>query len=171
MPIPETWMVPPKSYEPTPDLEPTLERYAKLFDLGEVGAAVGYPMFMKPYDGGGWRGVSRIDDEAGLRKAYEESGKSVMHLQAAVDPFDRFVRCIGLGPQTHVVRYDPRRPLHDRYTMDDGLRRRRRAQPPRRHDAHDQRVLRLGLQLVRGAAQGRRAGTRSTSRTRAPTRR
>ena len=29
------------------------------------------------------------------------------------------MRCIGLGPQTHVVRYDPGAPLHDRYTMDD----------------------------------------------------
>ena len=29
MPIPETWMVPPKAYEPTPDLEPTLTRYAQ----------------------------------------------------------------------------------------------------------------------------------------------
>ena len=39
-----------------------------------------------------------------------------MHLQAAVEPYDRFVRCIGLGPQTRVVRYDPDAPLHDRYT-------------------------------------------------------
>ena len=36
--------------------------------------SLGYPMFMKPYDGGGWAGVSRIDDEAGLRTAYEGSG-------------------------------------------------------------------------------------------------
>ena len=42
----------------------------------------------------------------------------VMHLQKAVEPFDRFVRCIGLGPQTRIVRYDPSVPLHDRYTMD-----------------------------------------------------
>jgi hypothetical protein len=118
MPIPETWMVPPKSYEPLPDLKPTLQSYAKLFDLGKVGQALGYPMFMKPYDGGGWKAVSRIPDEATLRARYEESGKLVMHLQKAVEPFDRFVRCIGLGPQTHIVRYDPSVPLHDRYTMD-----------------------------------------------------
>ena len=37
MPIPETWMVPPKAYEHAADLEPTLQRYARLFDLGEVG--------------------------------------------------------------------------------------------------------------------------------------
>jgi hypothetical protein len=118
MPIPETWMVPPKSYEALPDLKPTLARYAKLFDLGAVGEALGYPMFMKPYDGGGWKGVSRIPDEASLRARYEESGKLVMQLQAAVEPFDRFVRCIGFGPQTRLIRYEPSAPLHDRYTMD-----------------------------------------------------
>ncbi|MBA3538096.1 MAG: hypothetical protein H0T79_00565 [Deltaproteobacteria bacterium] len=118
MPIPETWMVPPKSYEPTADLAPTLKSYAKLFDLAAIGTSIGYPMFMKPYDGGGWRGVSRVTDEASLRKRYEESGKVVMHLQAAVHPFDSFVRCIGLGPQTHLVKYDPDAPLHDRYTQE-----------------------------------------------------
>jgi hypothetical protein len=118
MPIPDTWMVPPKSYEPTPDLSPTLRAYAKLFDLGAVGNRIGYPLFMKPYDGGGWRAVTRIKDEQALRKNYEESGKSIMHLQAAVHPFDSFVRCIGLGPQTHLVKYDPDAPLHDRYTQD-----------------------------------------------------
>ena len=118
MPIPETWMVPPKSYEPLPDLQPTLKSYAKLFDLGKIGEELGYPFFMKPYDGGGWKGVSRIDDAAKLRKSYEESGKLVMHLQKAVHPFDSFVRCIALGPQTHLVRYDPDVPLHDRYTRD-----------------------------------------------------
>ncbi|MBA2661660.1 MAG: hypothetical protein H0U74_05155 [Bradymonadaceae bacterium] len=118
MPIPETWMVPPKTYDPHPDLRPTLKRYAKLFDLGALGAKMGYPLFMKPYDGGGWRGVSFVGNEKDLRQRYEESGKQAMHLQKAVDPFDSFVRCIGLGPQTHMVRYDADAPLHDRYTMD-----------------------------------------------------
>jgi hypothetical protein len=121
MPIPETWMLPPKSYEPTPDLKPTLKSYAKLFDLGKIGNAIGYPMFMKPYDGGGWRAVSRVADEAALRARYEESGKGVMHLQAAVQPFDSFVRCIGLGPQTHLVKYLPDAPLHDRYSQEEGF--------------------------------------------------
>ena len=116
MPIPETWMVPPKTYEPTPDLKPTLSRYAKLFDVKRIGDRIGWPMFMKPYDGGGWRAVTKVDDAAAVYKAYDESGKAVMHLQAAVNGFDRFVRCIGFGPQTHCVLYDPEAPLHDRYT-------------------------------------------------------
>jgi len=119
MPIPKTWMVPPKDYEQSnPDLEPTLRRYAKLFDLGAVGGQVGYPQFMKPYDGGAWRGVAKIDDETALRAAYEESGKNLMHLQSAVSPFDLFVRAIGLGPQVRVVKYDPAAPLHDRYRQE-----------------------------------------------------
>jgi len=117
MPIPQTWMVPPKSYEALPDLKPTLRQYAQLFDLAALGKKIGYPLFMKPYDGGGWKGVTRIADEAALKKAYDESGTLVMHLQKAVDPYDRFVRCIGFGPQTHCVFYDPAAPLHDRYTM------------------------------------------------------
>jgi hypothetical protein len=117
-PIPETWMIPPKEYDSKPDLDVTLRRYARLFDLGEVGQAIGYPCFMKPYDGGGWTGVSRIDDERALRKAYESSGKHLMHLQRAVDPHDLFVRTIAMGPEARTVRYDPSMPLHDRYTMD-----------------------------------------------------
>ncbi|MDP1827981.1 MAG: hypothetical protein Q8L48_32200 [Archangium sp.] len=117
MPIPETWMVPPKAYEALPDLKPTLKQYARLFDLAAIGKKIGYPLFMKPYDGGGWKGVTRIADEAALKKAYDDSGTLVMHLQKAVEPYDRFVRTIGFGPQTHSVLYDPAAPLHDRYTL------------------------------------------------------
>jgi hypothetical protein len=111
-------MVPPKDYEQKPDLRPTLERYARLFDLGAIGEKLGYPFYMKPYDGGGWVGVSRIENEAMLRAAYEQSGRSIMHLQKAVEPWDLFVRCVGLGPQTRIIRYDPGAALHDRYTPD-----------------------------------------------------
>jgi hypothetical protein len=114
-PVPTTWMVPPKAYEPRDDLQVTLSRYARLFDLGTIGAKVGYPLFMKPYDGGAWVGVSRIDDERALRAAYERSGTRVMHLQRAVTPFDVFVRGLGFGPQFALFRYDPSAPLHARY--------------------------------------------------------
>jgi len=122
MPIPKTWLVPPKAYAgANPDVQPTLSRYAKLFDLGKLGEQVGFPLFVKPYDGGGWRSVVRCKDEQALRDAYEKSGTDVMHVQAGVNPFDRFVRTIGFGPQTHHVRYDPDAPLHDRYTMEEGF--------------------------------------------------
>jgi hypothetical protein len=121
MPVPRTWMLPPKSYEQTPDLKPTLHRYAKLFDIERVGDLIGWPFFLKPYDGGGWRAVTRVADEKAAKKAYEESGKAVMHAQASVENFDLFVRTIGFGPQTRSVLYDPSAPLHDRYTMKTGF--------------------------------------------------
>jgi hypothetical protein len=118
MPIPETWMIPPKSYDDHPDVKPTLRKYGKLFDLGRVGDEVGWPMFLKPYDGGGWRAVTRVADTKAAWKAYEDSGKLVMHAQASVEGYDRFVRCIGFGPQTRCVLYDASAPLHDRYTQE-----------------------------------------------------
>ncbi len=118
LPIPNTWMIPPKSYAEHADLDTTLQRYGRMFDLGELGERIGYPLFMKPYDGGAWKGVSRIEDEEALRAAYEDSGTFLMHLQESIEGFDRFVRCIGLGPQFRHVRYDPAAPLHDRYQLD-----------------------------------------------------
>ncbi len=114
-PVPETWMLPPKDYAWTEDLKVTLQRYARLFDLGEVGRKIGYPLFMKPYDGGAWVGVTKIDDDAALHRAYESSGQRLMFLQKAVLPHDAFVRCVGVGPQVRVVSYDPDAPLHGRY--------------------------------------------------------
>ena len=117
-PVPETWLIPPKAYTESADLQPTLQRYAKLFDLGSIGDRIGYPLFMKPYDGGAWVGVTAIPDRDALLQAYDESGIRVMHLQKAVPPHDAFVRCVGLGPQWRCVNYDPSAPLHDRYRMD-----------------------------------------------------
>ncbi|WP_198671108.1 ATP-grasp domain-containing protein [Oceanibium sediminis] len=130
LPVPETWMLPPKEYDASDDLEETLKKYARMFSLDEIGEKIGYPFFMKPYHGGGWKGVSRIDNAADLHRAYDESGTEVMNLQKAVLPHDWFVRCVGLGPQLRKVNYDPGAPLHDRYRMDiDFL------------DAEDQSVL------------------------------
>jgi hypothetical protein len=117
-PIPDTWMVPPKAYEDYADLKPTLTRYARLFDLREIGDKIGYPLYMKPYDGGAWVGVTAIHNSDELVEAYDKSGVRVMNLQKGVEPNDAFVRCIGLGPQFRPVNYDPGAPLHDRYRMD-----------------------------------------------------
>jgi hypothetical protein len=117
MPIPETWMIPPRAYEPLPDVKPTLQQYARLFDLGKLGEEIGYPLFLKPYDGGGWRSVTRVKNAKEAWKAYDESGRAVMHAQESIEGYDLFVRCIGFGPQSRCVLYDPDAPLHDRYTM------------------------------------------------------
>ncbi|MFZ5478603.1 MAG: ATP-grasp domain-containing protein [Myxococcota bacterium] len=123
-PIPETWMVPPKEYFPPPDIvseadmRATIRRYNDLFSLPDVAEKVGYPLFMKPYDGGAWRGVSRVTNDEQLGRSYDQSGRQVMHLQRAVDPHDLFVRGMGIGPQVNVMKYDASAPLHGRYLVD-----------------------------------------------------
>lgn len=120
LPIPETWMIPQKEYVTDDgwDWDVTVSRYNRLFSLKAVGEAVGYPAFLKPYDGGGWVGVTRVTDETTLRAAYDKSGKRVQHLQAGVKDWDLFIRCVGIGPQINIIRYDPDQPLHDRYRVD-----------------------------------------------------
>lgn len=118
LPVPETWMLPPKAYEASDDLQETLRKYARLFSLEDIGKQLGYPFYMKPYHGGGWKGVTRIDDLSSFQRSYDASGTEVMNLQSAVLPHDHFVRCVGLGPQMRKVNYDPSAPLHDRYRMD-----------------------------------------------------
>ena len=117
-PIPNTTLLPPKEYADEADVQLTIKRYNKLFSLDTAAQEVGYPLFMKPYDGGAWRGVSKIDDKAALIKGYDESAKQVMHLQKAVDNWDLFVRAIGIGPQVNCIKYDPAAPLHARYVVD-----------------------------------------------------
>jgi hypothetical protein len=122
MPIPKTVLLPPKDYhEDLPDLHLTLSSYAKMFDLAEIGDSVGYPAFLKPYDGGGWRGITRVTNAEELQRAYDSSGEDIMHLQAGVDPFDLFVRVLAVGPQVNVIKYDPDAPIHDRYKVDFGF--------------------------------------------------
>ena len=119
-PIPQTWMIPAKNYDPQShaDLSTTVERYNKLFALEKVGESVGYPAFLKPYDGGGWVGVRQCKDSKSLHEAYDKSGERVHHLQAAVKGWDVFVRGLGVGPQVNAIRYDPSAPLHGRYVVD-----------------------------------------------------
>ena len=95
------------------------ERYSPEFDLDFVAEQVGYPLYMKPFDGGMWVGVTRIESSEQLHRAYEASGERLMHLQAAVDDFDVFTRSLSIGPQTKVMQYDPDADGHYRYIVGD----------------------------------------------------
>lgn len=120
--IPETWLIPtkggPKDEDKDKKYAITAERYHDLFDLPSIANQIGYPLFMKPFDGGGWRGVTKIDNEHELMRAYDESGRTLMHLQAGLDNYDVFVRSLAIGPQVGTFHYDPAQPMHGRYVID-----------------------------------------------------
>lgn len=115
--VPKTWMLPVKQPVDNERYAETAARYHQPFQLEQVAAEIGYPLYMKPFDGGQWVGVTRIPDDDTLHRAYDESGERLMHLQRAVEPFDVFVRSLSIGAETMVMNYDPSQPLHARYQL------------------------------------------------------
>ncbi|HEX8095101.1 ATP-grasp domain-containing protein [Jatrophihabitans sp.] len=115
--VPETVLVPYKNPPENAKYAYTAARYNKAFDLDVIAENIGYPMFMKPYDGGAWVGVSQIRDRQQLHEAYDQSGQRLMHLQKAVDGYDIFARSLSIGAETMVMNFDPGQPMHARYSV------------------------------------------------------
>jgi len=92
--VPSTWLIPHRLPPGDSRYVPMAERYNPKFDLESVAERIGYPLYMKPFDGGQWIGVTRITNADELRESYEESGERLMHLQAAVEDFDVFTRSL-----------------------------------------------------------------------------
>jgi hypothetical protein len=118
MNVPDTVLVPHKNPVDNVRWAYTARNYNDPFNLAEIAREMGYPLFMKPFDGGGWRGVSRIKDERDLLSAYDDSGEMLMHLQKAVEPFDVFARALTIGPETMVMSFRPDEPMHNRYAVE-----------------------------------------------------
>ena len=70
--VPPTVMVPHKDPPENSRFQYTAAKYNQPFDLAAIAERIGYPLFMKPYDGGQWIGVSRDPQprraQAGLRR-------------------------------------------------------------------------------------------------------
>lgn len=118
--VPPTTLVPYKNPVDNVRWAYTSERYNRPFDLDALADELGYPLYMKPFDGGGWRGVSRVDDRGDLHRSYDESGEMLMHLQATVD-YDHFARALSIGPETMVMDFRPDQPMHNRYAVSHGF--------------------------------------------------
>jgi hypothetical protein len=115
--VPETWLVPFKNPLDNSRYAYTAAKYNRPFDLEAIAEKIGYPLFMKPYDGGAWVGVTRITGPDELRRAYDESGERLMHLQASVERYDVFARSLTIGAETMVMKFQPDKPMHDRYAV------------------------------------------------------
>jgi hypothetical protein len=122
--VPETWLIPHKVPTPISPFDymsakfpDVASRYNTAFDLGEIGETIGYPMYMKPFDGGQWVGVSRVGSPEELQARYDESGERMMHLQGALEDFDVFVRSLSIGAETMSMWFEPSEPMHLRYEV------------------------------------------------------
>jgi hypothetical protein len=76
---------------------------------------VGFPAFLKPFDGGGWKDVHKVDNPEEFFRAYDQSRDLCMTLQRGVK-FKEYFRCYVVGQEkVHIMQYDPRAPFHERY--------------------------------------------------------
>jgi hypothetical protein len=119
--VPDTVLVPFKNPPEHTKWAYTAAKYNRPFDLDAIADRMGYPLFMKPYDGGAWVGVTRIKDRADLHAAYDASGQRLMHLQKAVDGYEVFARSLSIGAETMVMKFRPELPMHDRYEVAHGF--------------------------------------------------
>jgi hypothetical protein len=115
--VPHTVLVPFKNPPDNSRYAYTAARYNRPFDLAAIAERIGFPLFIKPYDGGQWVGVSRVRNRRELHRVYDASGRRLMHLQASVEDFDVFARSLSIGPETMVMKFRPELPMHDRYAV------------------------------------------------------
>jgi hypothetical protein len=81
----------------------------------EVFDYVGFPAFLKPYAGGGWKNVYKVHSPEEFFRCYNETGDLCMTLQRGVN-FQEYFRCYVVGQEkVHIMPYDPRVPFHERY--------------------------------------------------------
>lgn len=106
--IPKTVLLPQKAYIKGITSE-SLRNLEFPLDWQAVVDYVGLPAIMKPFDGGGWKNVSRVNTMEQLWHEYDQTGTLCMTLQEFID-FDQFVRCYCIGQEdVMIMPYDPRK--------------------------------------------------------------
>ncbi len=107
--IPKTVLLPQQDYIPDITSE-SLKNLEFPLDWEGIVDYVGLPAFLKPFDGGGWKNVSKIHSLEELFEVYNQTGKLCMTLQEGIE-FDQFVRCYCVGQEKVLIMpYDPTKP-------------------------------------------------------------
>ncbi len=111
--VPRTVLLPHKEHPPnTTDQS---YRNMRFVDWEEVFEYLGFPIFLKPAYGGGWKDVYRCTDRDKFFSAYDQTRDLCMMAQEAIE-FTEYYRCYVLGRnRVRVMRYDPSQPHQLRY--------------------------------------------------------
>lgn len=111
--VPRTVLLPHKEHPP--NTTATSFRNLRFVNWNEVFTFLGWPVFMKPAYGGGWKDVYKVHDPAEFFAAYDQTRDLAMMAQEAIE-FDSYYRCYVIGRErVHVMEYDPRQPHDLRY--------------------------------------------------------
>jgi hypothetical protein len=115
--VPKTVLLPSHSLPPDTS-DGSFRNLAYPLDWNAIFAYVGWPAYFKPFAGGGWKNVYKLNNPDEFFRAYSETGQLVMMLQEEVQ-FQMYFRCYSID-QRHVriMNYEPRHPYHLRYQTD-----------------------------------------------------
>lgn len=117
VPVPKTVILPSREI-PADTTDQSFSNLAYPLDWEEIFKYVGFPAYMKPFAGGGWKNVYRITDSQDFYYKHAETGQLVMLLQEEII-FEEYYRCYCIGGKhVHIMPYEPRNPHHLRYQCD-----------------------------------------------------
>jgi hypothetical protein len=117
VPVPKTVILPSREL-PTDTSELSFSNLAFPLDWEGIFNYVGFPAYMKPFAGGGWKNVYRLANQDEFFEKHAETQQLVMLLQEEI-VFEEYYRCYCIGGKyVRIMPYEPRNPHHLRYVAD-----------------------------------------------------
>src|SRR5579875_560490 len=115
--IPNTVVLPHKMHPPGTTVQ-SMRNLAFPLNWDEVFDYIKFPAFLKPFSGGGWKHVYKVNSPQEFFNAYDQTGTLCMTLQSAVE-FTEYFRCYVVGQEkVRVMKYDPKQPHELRYVKE-----------------------------------------------------
>lgn len=117
VPVPKTAIIPSREL-PNDTSDQSFANLAYPMDWDAIFEYVGFPAYMKPFEGGGWKNVYKLTDKEDFFHKHSETGQLVMLLQEEI-VFEEYYRCYCIGGKhVRIMPYEPRNPHHLRYVAD-----------------------------------------------------
>jgi glutathione synthase/RimK-type ligase-like ATP-grasp enzyme len=117
IPVPKTVILPSREH-PADTNDQSFSNLAFPLDWEAIFKYIGFPAYMKPFAGGGWKHVYKLRSAEEFFQKHSETGELVMLLQEEI-VFDEYYRCYCIGGKyVRIMPYEPRNPHHLRYASD-----------------------------------------------------
>lgn len=118
VPLPNTVIL-PSAEHPTDTTSKSFRNLKYPMDWDGIFDYIGFPAYMKPYAGGGWKNVYRLENKEEFWQKHQETGQLVMLLQEEI-VFEDYYRVYCLGcKDVRIMPYEPRNPHHLRYVVEN----------------------------------------------------
>ena len=117
VPVPKTVILPSKDL-PTDTSAESFSNLTYPLDWEGIFKYIGFPAYMKPFAGGGWKSVYQLNSMEEFFEKHAETEQLVMMLQEEIK-FDEYYRCYCIGRKhVRIMPYEPRNPHALRYVAD-----------------------------------------------------